>query len=104
MLRSILLTLALISTGCGGILSADSITGPASAGDTSQVSLSVDGMMCEESCAKRVASILADQSGIREVSIDFNAKKAICTVDEAQFDVDSAIANLADEDFAAKVN
>ena len=65
------------------------------------VAFSVQGMMCEDSCAKSVREILASQPGVQDVEVDYDAKTATCAVDEAQFDPTTAIAALADKDFEA---
>jgi copper chaperone CopZ len=60
-------------------------------------------MMCEEACAARVRDILAGQTGVKEVTVDFDAKTATCLIDGSTFDPADAIAELDDKDFAASV-
>ena len=81
--------------GCGSIVTGDQ---PASA---TQVSLHVDGMMCAESCAKTVESVLAAQPGVEIVAVDFEQARVTCKVDPQTFDVESAVAELADKGFTA---
>jgi copper chaperone CopZ len=69
-----------------------------------RLSLHVDGMMCADSCAKTVEEILAAQPGVREVQVSFEASQAICHVDPELFEPDIAIAELADQDFTARVD
>lgn len=83
--------------GCGSVESGKQ---PVSA---TGVSLHVEGMMCAESCAKSVEEILAAQPGVHQVAVDFEHKQATCQVDPQTFDVDAAVAELADQDFTASI-
>lgn len=83
-----------------GCASTEADEQPASA---TSVVLHVDGMMCEESCAKSVEKILAAQPGVENVAVEFEKKHAVCRIDPQTFDAAAAVAELADQDFAATV-
>jgi len=61
--------------------------------------LHVPGMFCEFSCVEKVKQVLAEQSGVKEVKIDFETKTATVAIDKAVFDADGAIAALVDYQF-----
>jgi copper chaperone CopZ len=84
--------LALLATGC----QSEHSTAPKAA---NTVVFSVPGMMCEESCAKQVNKALAAQPGVKEVEVDFEARRAMVVVDRQQFNADAAIATLVDYQF-----
>jgi copper chaperone CopZ len=86
-----------------GIAGCDKALPDATAARTATVSLHVEGMMCAESCARTVQKILSEQAGVQAAAVDYEAKRASCKVDAATFDVDAAIAELADQDFIATV-
>jgi copper chaperone CopZ len=71
--------------------------------DLTRVSLHVEGMMCEDSCAKTVKEILASQPGVQNVVVNFENKEALCQVDPLAFDTKAAMAELADRGFSATV-
>lgn len=85
---------------------ADSGQNVSSEADTKakKVKFAIEGMMCEESCAASVQKILAGQSGVASVKVNYKAKTATCTLDGSKkFDVKKAIADLDDKDFKATV-
>jgi len=61
--------------------------------------LEVPDMMCQYSCTAKVKEVLTAQTGVKEVKIDFDAKKAIVAVDRAKFDGAAAVAALVDYQF-----
>jgi copper chaperone CopZ len=63
------------------------------------VEFSVPDMMCEEGCAAAVREILAEQPGVKDVLVDFDAKLATVAIDEGRFDSQSALAELVDKGF-----
>jgi copper chaperone CopZ len=63
------------------------------------VEFEVPAMMCEESCAKKVRELLADQAGVKDVVVDFPAKKATVAVDADKFDAQAAKDVLLDYGF-----
>ena len=63
------------------------------------VSFSVPDMMCEFSCVEQVKEALAAQPGVKEVQVDFAAKRATVAVDRDKFDSEAAIATLVDYQF-----
>jgi copper chaperone CopZ len=56
-------------------------------------------MMCEDGCAQAVKDILARQSGVKEVQVDFAGKTATVAIDQATFDSQQALAALVDKGF-----
>ena len=84
--------LALFAVGC----QSEHSTAPKAA---NTVVFSVPDMMCEESCAKQVNKALAAQPGVKEVEVDFEARRAVVVVDRQQFDADAALATLVDYQF-----
>jgi copper chaperone CopZ len=71
----------------------------AAAGCTSEVTLSVPDMMCEESCAVKVREVLSKQVGVRSVKVDFPSRTATVAVRGSSFSTDQAIAALVDHGF-----
>jgi len=75
-----------------------------------QVSFNVEGapttemhvpdMMCQYSCAAKVKEVLTAQTGVKDVKIDFDTKKAIVAFDETKFDGAAAVAALVDYQFS----
>ena len=63
------------------------------------VSFSVPDMMCEFSCVEQVKEALSSQPGVKEVQVDFDAKRATVAVDPEKFDAEAAIATLVDYQF-----
>jgi copper chaperone CopZ len=63
------------------------------------ISFSVPDMMCEFSCVEQVKEALSSQPGVKEVQVDFAAKRATVAVDPEQFDAEAAIATLVDYQF-----
>ena len=61
--------------------------------------LLVPDMMCEFSCVEQVKEALAAQPGVKEVQVDFEAKRATVAVDADKFDAEAAIAALVDYQF-----
>ncbi len=62
--------------------------------------LEVPDMMCQYSCSAKVKEVLTAQTGVKDVQIDFESKKAILAVDEAEFDGEAAVAALVDYQFS----
>ena len=62
--------------------------------------LKVPDMMCQYSCTATVKEVLTAQTGVKDVKIDFDEKKAIVAVDEAKFDGEAAVAALVDKQFS----
>ncbi len=62
--------------------------------------LEVPDMMCQYSCAAKVKEVLAAQTGVKDVKIDFDSKIAIVAVDQAAFDGEEAVAALVDYQFS----
>jgi len=60
----------------------------------------VPDMMCQYSCAAKVKEVLASQTGVKDVKIDFDTRKAIVAVDESTFDGEAAVAALVDFSFS----
>ncbi len=60
----------------------------------------VPDMMCQYSCAAKVKEVLTAQTGVKDVKIDFDSKKAIVAVDKAEFDGEAAVAALVDYQFS----
>jgi copper chaperone CopZ len=69
------------------------------AGGAPTVEISVPDMMCPDSCAVAAREILSAQPGVKEVLVDFDAKKATVAVDTESFDSAAALAALADRGF-----
>jgi copper chaperone CopZ len=63
------------------------------------VEFSVPDMMCEEGCATTVRDILSHHPGVKDVRVDFEAKKATVAIEEDDFDPQQAIAALIDKGF-----
>lgn len=63
------------------------------------VEISVPDMMCEQSCVPKVRKSLASRAGVKDVQVDLETKTAVVAVDESEFDVDDAIADLLDLGF-----
>jgi len=68
-------------------------------GCTSEVTLSVPDMMCEESCAVKVREVLSKQEGVQSVKVDFPSRTATLAVRESNFSTEQAIAALVDHGF-----
>jgi copper chaperone CopZ len=68
-------------------------------GCTSEVTLSVPDMMCEESCAVKVREVLSKQEGVQSVKVDFPSRTATLAVRGSSFSTDQAIAALVDHGF-----
>jgi copper chaperone CopZ len=64
------------------------------------VVLEVPDMMCEQSCAAKVREVLAEQTGVQEVQVDFPTRRATLAVDPATFDAKAAVATLVDYQFS----
>jgi copper chaperone CopZ len=64
------------------------------------VVLEVPDMMCEQSCAAKVREVLAEQTGVQEVQVDFPTKRATLAVDQAAFNAEAAVAALVDYQFS----
>lgn len=94
-LLSSVFLLTIGALGCG---SAESGGQPVSG---TNVSLHVEGMMCVDSCAKRVEEILAAQPGVQAVVVDYEQEQATCRIDPRTFNSEAAVAELADKGFAA---
>ncbi len=62
-------------------------------------SLYVPEMFCEQSCVVKVKQILAEQTGVKEVKVDFETKVATVAIDETEFNAEAAIAALVDYQF-----
>jgi copper chaperone CopZ len=92
-----LAALAVLAVGCQSELSTAPEAATPEAATT--VVFSVPGMMCEESCAKQVNKALAAQPGVKDVEVDFEARRAMVVVDRQQFDAQAAIATLVDYQF-----
>lgn len=60
----------------------------------------VPDMMCQYSCAAKVKEVLTAQTGVKDVKIDFDSKKAIVAVNTADFDGEAAVAALVDYQFS----
>lgn len=65
-------------------------------GGNPTVELSVPEMMCENSCAQKVKEVLAEQSGVVDVKVDFPNRKAFVAIQPASFDSKAAITELED--------
>ena len=103
-----LLVAIVLSTGC----QTESVSGSATGSSTeaTPVAFNIDGaptaklevpdMMCQYSCAAKVKEVLATQTGVKEVKIDFESKTATVAVDEAKFDGEAAVAALVDYQFS----
>jgi len=63
------------------------------------VAFSVPDMMCEFSCVEQVKIALSSEPGVKDVQVDFEAKRATVAVDREQFDAEGAIATLVDYQF-----
>jgi copper chaperone CopZ len=63
------------------------------------VNFSVPDMKCEFSCVEEVKEALSSQPGVKEVQVDFAAKRATVAVDPEKFDAEAAIATLVDYQF-----
>lgn len=63
------------------------------------VTFSVPDMMCEESCVEQVRKALSLEPGVKDVQVDFKAKRATVAVDRELFDAEAAIAILVDYQF-----
>jgi copper chaperone CopZ len=68
-------------------------------GGAPTVSFSVPDMMCEFSCVEQVKEALAAQPGVKDVQVEFEAKRATVAVDADKFDSEAAIATLVDYQF-----
>jgi copper chaperone CopZ len=68
-------------------------------GCTSEVTLSVPDMMCEDGCAVKVRKILSEQPGVRRAEVDFPNRTATVRVYPSQFSADAAVAALVDYGF-----
>jgi copper chaperone CopZ len=63
------------------------------------IAFSVPDMMCPEGCGVKTKQILAEQSGVKDVMIDFESKTATVAIEEGAFDSNAAIAALVDHGF-----
>jgi copper chaperone CopZ len=63
------------------------------------VEFSVPDMMCPEGCGVKTKQILAEQSGVKDVIVDFESKTATVAIEEGKFDGADAIAALVDHGF-----
>ena len=63
------------------------------------VAFSVPDMMCEFSCVEQVKKALSSEPGVKDVQVDYEAKRATVAVDREQFDAERAIATLVDYQF-----
>jgi copper chaperone CopZ len=63
------------------------------------VVFNVPDMMCKEGCAATVNDILSRQPGVKEVHVNFDAKKATVAIEKGPFDPELAIAALVDKGF-----
>jgi copper chaperone CopZ len=68
-------------------------------GCTTEVTLSVPDMMCEDGCAVQVNKILSQQPGVYRVKVDFPNRTATVGVRASQFDSSAAVAELVDHGF-----
>jgi len=84
-----------MAVGCSGDVNASSH------GAKRTVSFTIDGMMCEDACAKAVQQILSERPGVQIATVDYEAKTATLVVDADKFDSDAAIAELEDKEFTA---
>lgn len=105
--------LALLSmfalVGCQSESITESTVENESAIETTPVAFNVSGaptaefevpdMFCEFGCAAKVKEVLAAQTGVEDVKVDFETKRAIIAVDKAKFDPNAAVAALVDYDF-----
>jgi copper chaperone CopZ len=69
------------------------------AGCSSQVTLAVPDMMCEDGCAAKVRDVLAKQPGVKQVNVDFPKRVATLSIDESSFSAEDAVAELVDHGF-----
>jgi copper chaperone CopZ len=67
--------------------------------DAPTVEFNVPDMMCADGCGVAVEGILSKQPGVKDVLIDFPAKKAIVAIEEGKFNSDKALAALVDKQF-----
>jgi copper chaperone CopZ len=63
------------------------------------VGFNVPDMMCEDGCAATVREILARQPGVKDVHVEFEAKRATVAIEEGAFDAQQALAALIDKGF-----
>ena len=100
---------AIVLSGCQAELAPESTVGSGQAVEATPVAFNVDGapttelevpdMHCEFGCAAKVKEVLASQTGVKDVKIDFDSKKAIVAIDQAEFDGEAAVAALVDYSF-----
>lgn len=103
---------ALLLSGCQSETSTEPVadsTKPATM-EATQVSFNTEGaptaelevpdMMCQYSCTAKVKEVLTAQTGVKDVKIDFDHKKAIVAIDKAKFDGEAAVAALVDYQFS----
>ncbi len=92
-----LAALAVLAAGCQSELSTEPEATTVQV--TPTVAFSVPDMMCEYSCVEQVKKALAAQPGVKEVEVDFEARRAMVVVDRDKFDAEAAIATLVDYQF-----
>ena len=99
--RLTILVLALETTGCTehGTVNTLQSKPVFNAAHLPTVEFALPDMMCEEGCAEAVEDILARQSGVEEVRVDFDAKSATVAVDDKSFDSQQTLAALVDKGF-----
>lgn len=59
----------------------------------------VPDMMCAEGCGAATHDILAEQSGVKHVKVDFPAKTATVVASRMSFDPENALDELIDHGF-----
>ncbi len=99
-------TFAVLVAGCQTELSTTSEESTAKASPVAfnvegapTVAFSVPDMMCEFSCVEQVKKALSSEPGVKDVQVDYEAKRATVAVDREQFDAEGAIATLIDYQF-----
>lgn len=87
----------------GKTTASESSGGKAGVVEGRSVVLNVQEMMCAEGCGKKVEGILAKAPGVKQATVDFEAKEARLTVDEGTFDASQVVAELKTAGYPSEV-
>ncbi|MEM8945512.1 MAG: heavy metal-associated domain-containing protein [Planctomycetota bacterium] len=100
---------AIVLSGCQSESAPETVVGEERAVEATPVAFNIEGaptaelevpdMHCQYGCVAKVKEVLASQTGVKDIKIDFDSKKAIVAVNESEFDANAAVAALVDVSF-----
>lgn len=67
------------------------------------LTISIENMMCEQGCARRVERMLGGMAGVRAATVDFPRRQANLHVEADRFDEPKALQTLADAGFPSAI-